>query len=165
MNQPVESQTSTVTVRNESSFEIDSTDRWADIAHQTLEVEGVHFGHLDLFFVDVSVMSELNATHMGLEGPTDVLAFPMDTPPADHKSKDDVNLPVHLGDIVICPEVAIEQAPSHCGSLEAEFCLLTVHAVLHILGHDHVIDTERVAMQQRERVHLLSFGFRHPEDL
>ena len=98
--------------------------------------------------------------HMGHEGPTDVLSFPMD-------SEDDVldmvdDMPLHLGDIVICPDVAAQQAPEHCGTVDAELSLLIIHGVLHILGHDHVELEETAVMQDRERHHLLSLGIAHP---
>ena len=46
-------------------------------------------------------------------------------------------VPVLLGDVVICPDVARAQAPTHAGTLDDELALLVVHGVLHVLGHDH----------------------------
>ena len=60
-------------------------------------------------------------------------------------------MPLLLGDIVICPEVAVEQAPTHAGTVEDEMALLVVHGVLHILGWDHDTVDKTVAMQARER--------------
>lgn len=144
--------------------------RWTEVANRTLIGESVTTGHVDLIFVEVDEMAELNQTHMGHEGPTDVLSFPLDTEDDDFPelpldgSDDSVDgpAPVHLGDVVVCPEVARRQAPQHCGSLEAELSLLIVHGVLHILGHDHVDPDETLIMQHRERVHLSSLGFAHP---
>ena len=135
-------------------------DRWTDLARQTLLGESVARGHLDVIFVDPEEMAELNEAHMGHEGPTDVLSFPMD-------SEDDVldmvdDMPLHLGDIVICPDVAAQQAPEHCGTVDAELSLLIIHGILHILGHDHVEPEETAVMQDRERHHLSSIGIAHP---
>ncbi len=126
----------------------------------TLEHEGVANGQLDLTLIDATTMADLNMIHMGHEGPTDVLSFPMDADEPDVAPID--GPPRHLGDIVICPEVAAAQAPGHAGSIEAELVLLTVHGVLHILGHDHVEADETALMQGRERLHLQRFGFKHP---
>jgi probable rRNA maturation factor len=65
--------------------------------------------------------------------------------------------PPMLGDIVICPEVAAENAPDHAGSYDDEMALLIVHGLLHLLGMDHAGDDERVAMQARERDLLARF--------
>jgi probable rRNA maturation factor len=84
---------------------------------------------------------------MGVDGPTDVLSFPLDA--ADAAVPDGV--PVLLGDVVVCPIVAAEQAPQHAGTLDDELALLVVHGVLHVLGHDHATPAETEVMQARER--------------
>ena len=114
-----------------------------------------------LRFVDVDEMAELNQAHLGHEGPTDVLSFPIDgdpralaVPDADRVRSGDAGRdqpPWLLGDIVICPAVAAANAPSHAGTYEDELALLVVHGLLHLLGSDHAADDEREAMQGRER--------------
>ncbi len=136
-------------------------DRWSVIAAETLAEEGVTRGELGLTFVGVDEMSELNSTHMGKDGPTDVLAFPLDG--LDLAGLAPGNVPVALGDVVICVSVARSQAAEHCGTVEAELALLVIHGVLHVLGHDHYLDEERVEMQGREQIHMQRYGFRHPE--
>jgi len=61
------------------------------------------------------------------------------------------DLPLLLGDVVVCPAVAERQAPEHAGSYDDELALLVVHGVLHVLGHDHAEPDETAAMQARER--------------
>jgi probable rRNA maturation factor len=119
--------------------------------------------------VDSDEMAELNAEHMGQPGPTDVLSFPLD---ADDLGAGDLGAgagrdlgtgpPLHLGDVVLCPEVARQQAPDHCGTEEAELALLVIHGVLHVLGHDHAEEAEAAAMVARERHHLATVGHIHP---
>jgi probable rRNA maturation factor len=140
------------------------------LARTTLVGEGITEGNLDLVVVDVAEMAELNEVHMGKAGPTDVLAFPMDAPDASGGTDplaglvdpDDDLPPLHLGDVILCPEVAGRQAAEHCGSVEAEYALLVIHGVLHVLGHDHAEHDETVRMQARERHHLTAAGFAHP---
>lgn len=143
--------------------------RWGSVAEETLHGEGVSRGHLDLLFVTTAEMADMNERFMGHDGPTDVLSFPLDTPPADglgdapDAKPEDGEMPLHLGDVVICPEVAQAQAVDHCGHFEAELTLLVVHGVLHILGHDHAEEGDRAVMVSREVAHLTRYGLDHPE--
>ncbi len=116
-------------------------------------------GRIDLMFVDQAQISDLNLEHMGQSGPTDVLSFPLDSPGLQTSGE----VPVHLGDVMICPAVARAQAREHMGSEAGEFALLTIHGVLHILGHDHAAPDETRVMQQLERTLLATLGFAHPD--
>lgn len=124
------------------------TDRWRDLALAVLRAEGC-VGELTLTFVDRDEIAALNAEHMGQPGPTDVLSFPLDDDPSGVRVG-----PVLLGDVVICPAVAADAALGHAGNLDDELALLTVHGVLHVLGHDHAEPDERTEMQDLELRHL-----------
>jgi probable rRNA maturation factor len=87
---------------------------------------------VSLLLVDESTMADLNHLHMAAEGPTDVLAFPIDEPGAAP-----VEAPAILGDVVLCPVVAARQAAERDRSTAAELRLLTTHGLLHLLGMDH----------------------------
>jgi probable rRNA maturation factor len=141
-------------------------ERWQKLAIAVLADQGVRGGtELSLFFVSVHDMAELNSEHMGKSGATDVLAFPIDggevlemingptgaSRGPDRPPPDRGDLPLLLGDIVICPEVAVAQAPSHAGSVDDEFALLVVHGILHILGWDHDTAEKTELMQAQER--------------
>lgn len=94
---------------------------------------------LSLLLVDADTIAALNAQHMGKEGPTDVLAFPIDEP-----GESPPDAPAVLGDVVLCPLVAEDQAPRSGRGLQDELRLLTVHGILHLLGMDHADpDSER----------------------
>lgn len=131
----------------QTELDIDAT-RWAELAAAVLRSEG-RFGELTLTFVDRDEITALNEEHMGKVGPTDVLSFPLDDDPSDV-----VAGPVLLGDVVICPSVAAEAAAGHAGTFDDELALLTVHGVLHILGHDHAEPDDRAVMQVTELAHL-----------
>jgi probable rRNA maturation factor len=90
-------------------------------------------------------------------GPTDVLAFPVDDP-----AEVPVDVPVLLGDVVVCPSVAARQAPEHAGDYHAELALLVVHGVLHLLGDNHADPDQAAAMQTKERGHLARHGVERP---
>lgn len=130
--------------------------RWAALAADALcSVERA--GELTLTFVDRAEIASLNGEYMGQDGPTDVLAFPLDDEPGSVAAG-----PVLLGDVVICPAVAADAAASHAGSFDDELALLTVHGVLHIVGHDHAEPDERAVMQALERALLIEHHWRGP---
>jgi probable rRNA maturation factor len=130
-----------------------------------LEEEGRH-GELTLTFVDRDEITGLNREHLGKDGPTDVLSFPLDA------AAGAPGVPVLLGDVVVCPAVAAEQAETHAGTVDDELALLVVHGVLHIVGHDHAEPEETAAMRARELEHLqrhhwhgpVPAGFRQEHD-
>ena len=118
-------------------------DRWAAHADAVLDAQDAR-GALTVTFVDIADIAELNAEHMGKEGPTDVLSFPLDD--------GDVvpGVPALLGDVVVCPEVALAQFADHAGTFDDEIALLIVHGILHVLGHDHAEPDEADVMRARE---------------
>ncbi len=132
---------------------VDVDDRQGDHAVDVDELQALlvaslrHCGvqapaEVGLAFIDADEMTELNVTHMGGTGPTDVLAFPIDGA-ADVPD----GQPAMVGDIVICPFVA-DRAPQ---PLADELALLVVHGALHLLGHDHAEADEKAVMQAMER--------------
>ena len=96
---------------------------------------------LNLILVDPEQMTALNVEHMGSSGPTDVLAFPLDT--IEEAAED---RPSILGDVVLCPDVAAAQAPENNTTTQGEIEMLTVHGILHLLGHDHAEPEEAATM-------------------
>lgn len=148
--------TVTVTVADDSKVDLALL---CEAAMAVLIEEPSPTGRLDLHLVDAETIRELNEAHMGVDEPTDVLAFPLDPDGFDDAA---VEGPSLLGDVVLCSSVAFAQAPGHAGSFEAELLLLTIHGTLHVLGHDHGEVGERLVMQARERHFLAEFGFVHP---
>jgi len=148
--------------------------RWVRLAESILEEEGVRGeAELSMLFVDEQAMTDLNKRFLGKEGPTDVLAFPIDDEPIEGGRSPDSggtgpgftsepsDMPTVLGDVVICPAVAFRNAPEHAGTYEDELALLIVHGVLHLLGMDHEEDDEAELMERRER-QLLAKLYRAP---
>lgn len=103
---------------------------------------------LSIAIVEIAEMTELNSRYRGKDGPTDVLSFECDDPCVATES----DQPVALGDVVIAPEIAIQQAAEYGHTVEEELNLLLVHGVLHLLGYDHEADDDAAVMQARERV-------------
>jgi len=124
-------------------------DPLADLLGAVLAAEGVPaVAEASLQLVDDATMATLNAEHLGGQGSTDVLSFPIDgTDGPDGDDGDDWL----VGDVVVCAEAAAAQAPDHAGTLADELALLVVHGGLHLCGWDHVDDAGRSAMWARER--------------
>lgn len=129
--------------------------RWVDLARNVLLAEGVSGdAELSLLFVDEDTIAGMNRRFMDADGPTDVLAFPIDDPGSVDPRADvsgQAAGPLLLGDVVVCPAVAERQAPDHGASYDDELALLVVHGVLHVLGHDHADADETARMRARER--------------
>jgi len=138
--------------------------QWVRLARLVLAEERVPGeAELSVIFVDEQSISDLNERFLGGEGPTDVLAFPMDDdivlggrqpdqggrgPGAPTEPGDP---PYLIGDVVICPAVARRQAVEHQAPLDDELALLVVHGVLHLLDYDHAEEEETAAMKRREQ--------------
>ena len=152
-------------VADEQSAVAVDTLRWVQLARDVLKAEGVRGeAELSMLFIDETAMANLNERFLGRDGPTDVLAFPVDEDIVEGGRSPDsggpgpgfnppsiAEVPQMLGDVVICPEVAERNAPLHAGSYDDEVALLVVHGILHLLGMDHEAETEANEMEQRER--------------
>jgi rRNA maturation RNase YbeY len=120
-----------VEIDNRSGADVDATEA-VRLAQRVLEREGITEGELGLHFVAPDEIRALKRDHLDVDEATDVLAFPIDK----RESLPD-GLPRQLGDAVLCPQVV---GDDWRGPL--------VHALLHLLGHDHGAE-----MEERERIH------------
>ena len=120
-----------VEVDNRSGQEVDEQGAIA-LARQVLTAEGVDDGELGIHFVEPDEIQRLKREHLGIDEATDALAFPI-----DQREEVPDGLPRQLGDAIVCPQVVGE-----------EWRAPLVHAVLHLLGHDHGPE-----MEARERMH------------
>jgi probable rRNA maturation factor len=140
-----------IEIANESGMDADEA-RLAALARHVLDRLRMHpLAELSVLLVDPATMADLHQRWLGEAGPTDVLAFPMDElrpppPGTDRSSTEPGPLPGLLGDVVLCPEVAAEQARRANQSVGAELDMLCTHGILHLLGYDHAEPDERAAM-------------------
>jgi probable rRNA maturation factor len=120
-----------IEVDNRSGAELD-LGAASGLIREVLAAEGIDEGELGLQLVGPDEIGALKREHLGVDEPTDALAFPI-----DGRDLLPEGLPRQLGDVVLCPQVVGElwRAP-------------LVHAVLHLVGYDHGVEMER-----RERQH------------
>jgi probable rRNA maturation factor len=144
-----------IEIRNESGVSVDEP-ALAALARHVLDEMRIHpLAELSVLLVDSPTIADLHQRWMGEEGPTDVLAFPMDElrppPPGSDRtdragSTGDSGPETVLGDVVLCPEVATEQAREAQRPVTDEMEMLCTHGILHLLGFDHAEPREHATM-------------------
>jgi len=145
-----------IEINNESGLDVDeqAIQRLAVFALDQMHVHPD--ADLAILFVDEAAMEQLHVQWMDEPGPTDVLSFPMDEL---RPGSDDNPTPAGLlGDIVVCPQVAIAQAEAAGHSALEEMLLLTTHGILHLLGFDHAEPEEEREMFGIQRDILVGFA-------
>ena len=133
-----------VEINNESGVEVDETvlQRLTGFVFESLHVHPET--ELGVSLVDESAIERLHVEWMDEPGATDVLSFPMDElRPGRPDSQTPAGL---LGDVVICPQVAGEQAEAAGHNLATEMNILLTHGMLHLLGFDHATPAEEAEM-------------------
>jgi probable rRNA maturation factor len=152
-----------IEINNESVVPVDEA-ALQRLAIYALDQLHVHpDAELAIVLVDEAAMEQLHVQWMDEPGPTDVLSFPMDE--LRPGTEDAITPAGLLGDIVLCPQVAIAQAEdAGHGSLD-EMLLLTAHGILHLLGFDHAEPEEEKEMFgiQRDILSGFSLAERRPK--
>lgn len=122
---------------------------------EVLKVENFNENaEVSLSIVDKDTIHKLNKDYRNVDRETDVLSFPM-----DEEAFDDEGNPIFLlGDIVICLDVARNQAAEFGHSLEREMMYLICHSTLHLLGYDHIEEDDRVKMRAKEKEVMKNLG-------
>lgn len=133
-----------------------------EAARQTLAHENAPSNaELTLLITNDREIHELNYHFRGVDAPTDVLSFGEAS--AENAGDPLVTTPEgapYLGDVVISYPRAREQAASGGHAVQDEICLLVVHGVLHLLGHDHARRTDKKKMWAAQQAILNNLGVR-----
>ena len=144
-----------IEINNESGLEVDES-ALLRLAAYELDFLRVHpDAELAILLVDEAAMEQLHVQWMDEPGPTDVLSFPMDE--LRPGSDDEITPAGLLGDIVLCPQVAVAQAEEASHSVLDELLLLTAHGMLHLLGFDHAEPDDEKEMFGIQRDILVGF--------
>lgn len=117
-----------VEVLNEAEFEIDEARLKMAALTVLARLRAQDEGEMTVAITDNDAVADLNRRFRGVDAPTDVLSFPMDSMPGD--------VP-YLGDLVIAYPYAKAQAEREGHGLSDSLALLVVHGTLHLLGYDH----------------------------
>lgn len=130
---------------SDEQFEI-----WVEAALQ----QRMNEAELSIRIVDEDESQALNLQYRGKDKSTNVLSFPCELP-------EGVELPL-LGDLVICAQVVAREALEQGKALHAHWAHMVVHGTLHLLGYDHIDDTEAEEMEAIEIQVLLELGYPNP---
>jgi len=136
------------------------TDELLMLAELVLDAQGLDEDTGVAFvLIDEQQMAELNKAHMGKEGPTDVLSFPIETAtPGSPPTRAPGGPPIELGDVFISPSIVRRNAERQGVPFDDELALMVVHGLLHLLGWDHEDEADAVRMEGRERELLARVG-------
>lgn len=129
---------------------LEQIEQWATAAVQP-ESDDVE---MTVRIVDEAESQALNRTYRAKDRPTNVLSFPFECPT-------EVSLPL-LGDLVICRQVVEYEAAEQKKPLMAHWAHMVVHGSLHLLGYDHIDDTEAEEMESLETKIMQRLGFVDP---
>lgn len=108
--------------------------------------EGHSCDEVSIQFVNTKTMCQMHEDFFDDPSPTDCMSFPLDDEPSD-----DYRV---LGDVVVCPETAINYAKLHQTNHYQELTLYIVHGLLHLMGYDDIRETDRKKMRAAEKRHM-----------
>lgn len=107
------------------------------LVEHVLLLESVSTQEVMIHFVSKEKISQLHENFFDDPSPTDCISFPIDEET--------------LGEVFVCPEVAIEYAHAHNTDPKDEVCLYIVHGLLHLMGYDDIEEKDRKIMRKKEK--------------
>lgn len=146
------------TIVNNMQEQIEFLPEWETLVTQVvdkvLQSHRLSDSEVSVTFVDDKYIHQLNLDYRGVDRPTDVLSFALDEGEAmPQATVEDV-----LGDVIISLERAQKQAEEYNHPLAREIAFLAVHGSLHLLGYDHVRETDTQLMRAKEEAILTQLG-------
>ena len=140
-------------ITSNTNENIDMNDKLYDVVKAVLDNEGLSMDYeVSITFVDKDEIHKLNREYRKVDRPTDVLSFPMN----EEFLIEGVDS--MLGDIVICMDIAKDQAKEYGHSLDREIMYLTCHSMLHLLGYDHIEEDDKKIMRGKEKEVMKNLG-------
>lgn len=112
------------------------------ICKTVAEGESQRFDELNLYFVSKDEIGEIHEEYFDDPSPTDCITFPLDGPEESYRV---------LGDIFICPTVAMEYAKKRDLDPLQECSLYVIHGMLHLFGYDDIKESDRKLMKKAEK--------------
>lgn len=117
-----------------------------EIAKQIVKAEKKQFDEVSIHLVDKETICKLHADFFNDPSPTDCISFPMDSP-----NEEGYKI---LGDVFVCPSIAIEYAGAHDEDPHLETTLYITHGILHLLGYDDLDERSEAKMRTAEKKHI-----------
>ncbi|MDJ0651812.1 MAG: rRNA maturation RNase YbeY [Simkaniaceae bacterium] len=114
-----------------------------------LKWKSIKCDEVTIHFIDKREMTALHKEHFQNPTPTDCISFPIDSP---NETNHGYSI---LGEVFVCPEVAIEYVRETEGNPYRETTLYILHGLLHLLGYDDRDDKSRFVMRDQEKSAML----------
>lgn len=141
-----------------------------NVVMESLDHENCPYeAEVNVLITDNDGIHQINLESRDIDGPTDVLSFPMadyDTPSDFERLEEMANDYFNpetgellLGDIVISVDKVEEQAEKYGHSQSRELAFLVAHSMLHLCGYDHMEDGERLSMEKKQEEILAKRGY------
>lgn len=131
------------------------------VAEVCFHAEGIQNAGFSITIVDDARMQEINRAMRNIDAPTDVLSFPMIRYPNGTTAKDNAERIrrefdpelgyIHLGDCILNLDRAKKQAAEFGHSLKRELGYLTAHSAFHLMGYDHMNESDKRKMRDMEK--------------
>lgn len=113
------------------------------LAQLVVDHEGKKYDEVSIYFVDQSTISDMHFRYFQDPSPTDCISFPMDD--------EEETVYRLMGDVFVCPSVAIEYAKKHSLDPYKEISLYVIHGLLHLMGYDDLEPAKRREMRKAEK--------------
>jgi len=123
-----------------------STEKLPSIVKSVLSLEGKSSDEVAIYLVDQAEICRIHEEFFQDSSPTDCISFPMD-------QEEDEGYHI-LGEVFVCPKVAMDYTHLHGGCVAEEVTLYVVHGLLHLLGYDDLSPPLKAAMRRAEKRHL-----------
>ncbi len=163
-----------MTILLENECDIDLGIDYEEIADRVVEaaldyVKCPYECEVNILLTDNEGIQSVNKQMRQIDAPTDVLSFPM----IDYETEADFSIverdeasyfdaatgELLLGDIMISLEKVVEQSQQYNHSIVREYAFLIAHSMLHLSGYDHMVEEERIRMEQMQEAILQSIGY------
>lgn len=128
--------------------------QWVEQAFSSVTTKAFE---LTIRLVDVAESQQLNNQYREKDKPTNVLSFPFEVPEGI-----ELNL---LGDLVICAQVVEQEAQAQNKELFNHWAHMVIHGCLHLLGYDHINDTDANEMEALEVKILAELSIANPYNI
>ena len=123
------------------------------VCERILDDSGIRSGKISVVLVDGKTIQQYNRDFLQHDYPTDTISFPIE----DRRNEGYLE-----GDVLVCPEMAMERAKEFDWTAEEEFLLYVVHGMLHLCGFDDTTPKQQATMQEKEREYLATLGIQAP---
>lgn len=120
---------------------------WRKTILSLLEFLRISTDEITVHFVSEPKIAELHQQFFNDPTPTDCISFPIDLP--KRKSHKEYHV---LGEVFVCPAVAVQYAEKHNIDPQHELLRYVIHGILHLIGYDDIHPNQRRQMKRKERI-------------